>query len=198
MKLKCILIITALLLATCSLETVFAESGQDAVIIPEEGWSWTRGAYNTFTGQIDLTGCNAEELTVSVSTDLPYNKDTEQQSMPVFTSVNGKRIVMTKQSNSVHIVPKSAESSMTFSGSFKFPEKTHVDKITFVFSLTDPNGTEIKSIICRVEAAGNTKGNGTNPFYIPVSIHMITIILAAAAVMIWTAVFIKNRLAGKS
>ena len=90
MKLKRFLIITVLLLLTGSLMTVHAESGPDAAIIPDEDWSWSRGAYNTFTGQIDLSGCDAGELSISVSTDLSYNNDTEQQSMPVFTSVNGK------------------------------------------------------------------------------------------------------------
>ena len=187
-----------LLLLTGGLLNVFAESEPEAVVIPEEEWSWSRGAYNTFTGQIYLSGCGSGELTVSVSTDLPYNKDTEQQSMPVFTSVNGKRIVMTKQSDSVHIKHEDTDSLMDFSGSFRLPEKTHVEKVSFIFSIKDQNGHEIKSVTCRIEADENSKGKNDNPFYIPVSIDMITIILTAAAVMIWTIVFIKNRIAKKS
>lgn len=198
MKLKRFLIITVLLLLTGSLMTVHAESGPDAAIIPDEEWSWSRGAYNTFTGQIDLSGCDAGELSISVSTDLSYNNDTEQQSMPVFTSVNGKRIVMTKQSDTVHISPENVNGVMYFSGSLRLPEKNHVEKITFVFSIKDQNGLEIKTATCRIEAADETKGNNIQPFYIPVSVNLITIILVISAVMIWSVVFIKSHNAKKT
>ena len=198
MKLKRYIIITVLLLLTVSLMNALAESGTEAVVIPDEEWSWSRGAYNTFTGQIGLSGCEAGELTVSVSTDLPYNNDTEQQSMPVFTSVNGKRIVMTKQSDTIHISPVNTDEKITFSGSFRLPEKTHVDKISFVFSIKDQNGLEIKTVTCRVEADDEAKGTNINPFYIPVSINVITIILTVSAVLVWTIVFIKSHTAKKS
>ena len=198
MKLKRFLIITVLLLLTGSLMMVHAESGPDAAIIPDEDWSWSRGAYNTFTGQIDLSGCDAGELSISVSTDLSYNNDTEQQSMPVFTSVNGKRIVMTKQSDTVHISPENVNGVMAFSGSLRLPEKNHVEKITFVFSIKDQNGLEIKTATCRIEAADETKGNNIHPFYIPVSVNLITIILVISAVMIWSVVFIKSHNAKKT
>lgn len=198
MKLKRYLIITVLLLLTGSLLNALAESGTEAAVIPDEEWSWSRGAYNTFTGQIDLSGCDAEEIAVTVSTDLPYNNETEQQSMPVFTSVNGKRIVMTKQSDTVHVSPENTVGIMDFSGSFRLPEKTNVEKVSFVFSIKDQNGQEIKTITCRVEAADEAKGTKNHPFYIPVSIGLITIILAVAAVIIWTIVFIKTRTVKKS
>ena len=198
MKWKRYLIITVILLLTLSLLNVLAESGQEAVVIPDEEWSWSRGSYNTFTGRIDLSGCDADELTVSVSTDLPYNHDTEQQSMPVFTSVNGKRIVMTKQSDTVHISPENVNGVMAFSGSLRLPEKNHVEKITFVFSIKDKNGLEIKTATCRIEAADETKGNNIHPFYIPVSVNLITIILVISAVMIWSVVFVKSHNAKKT
>ena len=197
MKFKRYIIITVLLLVTGCLMDALAESGLEAVVIPDEEWSWSRGAYNTFTGQIELNGCEAEELMVSVSTDLPYNNDTEQQSMPVFTSVNGKRIVMTKQSDTVYISPDNTDEMITFSGSFRLPEKTRIDKISFIFSIKDQNGIEIKTATCRIEAADETKGTNTNPFYIPVSINLITIILAVSAVLVWTIVFIKSHTAKK-
>lgn len=194
MKLKRYLIITVFLLLTAGMMSSLAESGPEALIIPDEEWSWSRGAYNTYTGQIDLSGCEAGELTVSVSTDLPYNNDTEQQSKPVFTSVNGKRIVMTKQSDTVHVSTENAGSIMTFSGSFRLPEKTHAEKFTFIFSIKDPDGREIKTLTCVVEDAD--EGNGKNkPFYIPVSISLVTIILTISAAVIWTIVFIKSRIA---
>ena len=198
MKWKRYLIITVILLLTLSLLNVLAESGQEAVVIPDEEWSWSRGSYNTFTGRIDLSGCDADELTVSVSTDLPYNHDTEQQSMPVFTSVNGKRIVMTKQSDTVHISRENADGLMAFSGSFRLPEKKNVEKISFVFSIKDQNGLEIKTVNCRVEASDEAKGNIIHPFYIPININLVTIILTISAIMIWAAVFIKNHNAKKT
>ena len=118
--------------------------------------------------------------------------------MPVFTSVNGKRIVMTKQSDTVHISPENVNGVMAFSGSLRLPEKNHVENITFVFSIKDQNGLEIKTATCRIEAADETKGNNIHPFYIPVSVNLITIILVISAVMIWSVVFIKSHNAKKT
>ena len=198
MKFRCTLTIAVFLLLICSLNTVFSEPGQEAVIIPDNEWSWSRGAYNTFSGQIDLSDCTGEELTISISADLPYDTDSEQMSMPVFTSVNGKRIVMTKQSDTVQITPENGDGIISFSASFRLPEKKNVEKASFVFSVKDQNGQELKTVSGFVEAAADQKGKTQNPFYIPVSINTITIILTIAAVLVWIIVIVRRTIGPKT
>ncbi|MBR3332801.1 MAG: hypothetical protein IKG23_00760 [Clostridia bacterium] len=198
MKFRCTLTIAVFLLLICSLNTVFSEPGQEAVIIPDNEWSWSRGAYNTFSGQIDLSDCTGEELTISISADLPYDTDSEQMSMPVFTSVNGKRIVMTKQSDTVQITPENGDGIISFSASFRLPEKKNVEKASFVFSVKDQNGQELKTVSGFVEAAADQKGKAQNPFYIPVSINTITIILTIAAVLVWIIVIVRRTIGPKT
>ena len=192
MKFRRTLTIAVFLLLICSLNTVFSEPGQEAVIIPDNEWSWSREAYNTFSGQIDLSDCTGEELTISISADLPYDTDSEQQSMPVFTSVNGKRIVMTKQSDTVQITPENGNGIISFSASFRLPEKKNVEKASFVFRVKDQNGQELKTVSGFVEASADQKGKAQNPFYIPVSISTITIILTIAAFLVWIIVIVKR------
>ena len=198
MKFKRNLIIAVFLLLIGSLSTAFADSGQDAVIIPDDEWSWSRGAYNTFSGQIDLSDRSGETLTITISADLPYDNDSEQQSMPVFTSVNGKRIVMTKQSDTVQIMPENGEGIISFTASFRLPEKKNVEKASFVFRIKDQNGQELKTISGLVEAAAEQRGKNQNPFYIPVSINTITIILTIAAVLVWIIVISKKTIGPKT
>ena len=198
MKFKRTLMIAVFLLLICSLNTVFADPGQEAEIIPDNEWSWSRGAYNTFSGEIDLGECTGEELTISISADLPYDTDSEQQSMPVFTSVNGKRIVMTKQSDTVQITPENGDGIISFSASFRLPEKKNVEKASFVFSVKDQNGQELKTVSGFVEGAADQKGKTQNPFYIPVSINTITIILTIAAVLVWIIVIVRRTIGQKT
>ena len=187
MKIKfCMILITAVALACCSISAIGETN--EPVLIPDEDWSWSRGAYNTFTGQIDLSDCIGSEVTVQLSTSLPYNTGTEIQSMPVFTSVNGKRIVMTKQSDSIQIIPDGQNPTMFFSASFRLPEKQHVSTVTVFFHVSDMSGKEIKTVSGCIENHGNSTDNQNNPFYIPVDISVITIAASSAAAAVWIIV----------
>ena len=191
MKIKAYLVLTAALIFLCCTGTAHCENGAEVEIIPAEEWSWSRGAYNTFSGSINLSDCDGE-LTVCISTDLQYSTDSEQQSMPVFTSVNGKRIVMTKQTDTVHFTPEDDNREMSFSASFRLPEKQHVNAVRFTFSIADADGTELKKMMGRIESTDEGTGRTDKAFYISADIRMITLIIAVAAALIWSVVLIRS------
>lgn len=192
MKTKFFLILISSVTALCLCFSALCENTAAAVLVQGDEWSWSRGAYNTFSGEINLSDCTADELTVSISADLPYNTETEQKSRPVFTSVNGKRIVMTKQSDMVQITPDAEKPTMAFSASFRLPEKKHVSSVPLLFRITDAGGNEIKTIYASIESGQNGTGGKGNPYYIPADINMITLCTAAAAALIWALVLVRS------
>ena len=191
MKIKANLILMAFLFFLCCFSFAHCETEQETAIIPSEEWSWARGAYNTFSGTIDLSGCNGE-LTVCLKTDLPYNTESEQQSLPVFTSVNGKRIVMTKQSDTVHFTPESDKREMTFSASFKLPDKQHVESVQFTFIVKDQKGTVLKTVTGRIESNEKGSGRNNNIFYISADMKLITYIILMISALVWISVLIRQ------
>ena len=196
MKIKTLWIPVLLVLAAfCRSAALCEESGQ-AALVPAEEWSWSRGAYNTFSGQIDLEAYNGTEVTVTVRAEMPY-ADTEMDSMPVFTSVNGKRIVMTKQSDTVRFTPDADRPAMAFSVSFRLPEKQYVSSAPFVFTVSDAAGNELCTIRGRIDSDEDGSGQAGNPFHIPADIGLITAIIAGAAAGIWIIVIIRGILRKK-
>ena len=184
-----ILLLAMILIFRCM--SALCEYSAETEVIPDEEWSWSRGAYNTFSGRIDLEDCIGTEVSVKITTDLPYNEEPEQQYMPVFTSVNGKRIVMTKQSDTVLFSPDSNNPAMNYTASFRLPEKQHVGSVSITFRIFDAEGKEIKTVSGRIDSGEDGSGQANNPFYIPADIRMITLILSAAAVLVWAAVLIR-------
>ena len=192
MRQKHFLILTLTVLLICCCIPATADTGTETVIVPGEEWSWSRGAYNTFSGQIDLSDCTGRELTIRISSDLQYNSETEQLSMPVFTSVNGKRIVMTKQCDTVHISAEGGRSAMEYSCSVRLPEKQHVSSVTFLFQVTDEDGNDLKTVSGRIESAENGTAATNSPFYFSIDINRITVILLIASALVWMLVLARN------
>ena len=184
------MVIMAILLFITSSQS---EGNSATLIVPGEEWSWSRGTYNTFSGQIDLSDCPSGEVTIRMFTDLSYDEDSEQDSKPVFTSVNGKRIVMTKQSDTVLFSTDSDHPMLEFSASFRMPEKVHVSSVSFIFRVTDKEGNEWKTFSEKIESTGNGTDKTDSSFYIPVDINMITLVLGMTAALIWSIVLIRNR-----
>lgn len=197
MRIKSYLILfLVIILAGCCISAV-CEENSGAVVIPGEEWSWSRGAYNTFSGQISLEEFAGKELTVCLTTDLPYDTETESQSMPVFTSVNDRRIVMTKQSDTVQCIPESEDCSMRYSVSFRLPEKQHVDSISVTFHVKDKDRNELKTVSGRIYADENVSGKSGSPFYIHADTGLMTAVSAGAAAVVWILVLIKRILINK-
>ncbi len=185
MKIKSYLLLAAALALLCCCITAAGEEPAACSVQTGEEWSWSRGAYNTFSGTIDLSGCSGEELTVAMSTDLAYDRENEKKSMPVFTTVNGKRIAMTKQSGTVKVTPDPDSLQMEFTGSLRLPEKGHYSEVTFTFTVSGADGNEQKSVACRIGSGEDSGGKQSNTFYIPVDISKVTLGFGIAAAAVW-------------
>ena len=153
-----------------------------------EEWTWDPGANNIFDGEIDLSKYEGQELAVSMISDLPYRNETESEGRPVFTSVNGKRITMMKQSNNVRCTPTEDNPLMRFSARFTLPEEKRVYRIMLQFKITDEEGKEVGAFNTEI-SAGKDGING--PFYIPADIGMISVIICIIAAAVWIAVIMK-------
>ena len=184
-----ILITVFMMLCCCTLASCEDES--QMLLTPGEDWSWSRGAYNTFSGKVRMEGCTGE-ITVCLSVELPYDAETDQQDTPVFTSVNGKRIVMAKQSDTVHITADADHPELEFSASVRLPDKKRISSVPVTIRISDDEGTEITSVTAMISSGSDVSEKKTDPFYIPVDIGLVTGILAGAAVLVWTAVLIRG------
>ena len=184
MKTKLYLILIAAVMSLCCCCNALGESSTEAVLTRGEDWSWSRGAYNTFSGQIDLSGCPADELTICMTADLPYNEETEQNSPPVFTSVNGKRITVKKQSDTARCTPSAEETAMRFTSTFSLPDKKRAYTIVFTLTVSDEEGQELKTFTALID--GKKAGTG-NMFFITADINRIAVLIGIAAAAIWAA-----------
>ena len=192
MKSKILYILIIAVILACVSCAVFGEDSGVSVTSGEE-WSWDTGAYNTFEGWIELAEFSGRDLTIRMSTDLPYNTDTEKDSMPVFTELNHRRITMVKQTDSLRCTSDSESTDVSFAGRLSLPGKKHVNRIRFDFHILDENGNELKS----VSAVLSTGGDYHGAFYIPADIDTVTMYLGIAAAAIWAAVILRAILTGK-
>ena len=166
-------------------------------IVSDEDWSWNPGSYNSFSGTVDLSPCDGETFTLHISTDLPENSPAGETLMPVFTVVNGKRITMLNQSDTVQAVSKGEESMIRFSGSIGLPEKDRVRRIAFRLTVLDAAGQEVKAFSSIVSIRDDDTDRLAGSFYIPFRIERVTLILSAAAVLIWMFAVVRCRTCGK-
>jgi len=160
------------------------------VITCDDGWSWDPGAYDTFTGRIDLSEYIGRDLQIRMSTDLLYDSEAEADCKPFFTVINGKRITMLKQSDSVQYRPDAELSVLSFSGRVVLPSGQHVNRITFQFLISGEDGKELKTI--RMEVGAGT-AESKSAFYIPIHIGSITLIIGIIAAVVWIAALFSNK-----
>ena len=192
MKLRILnLILFAVLLIWCT-GAVCEHTAQIQINANNEEWSWDPGAYNQFTGRIDLAEFCGKELTIIISTDLSYGGDQEEDHDPLFTVVNGRRITMLKQKSSAVFTPEAENSEFDFSASLKLPEKGHVRSIRLDFRIVDENDTELMNLQDTISAGDNAAGRESGTFYIPYDIDTIIWIITAAAAVIWAAVLLRS------
>jgi len=191
MKIKPYMILITVFMILCCCTPASCEDESRITLTPGEDWSWSRGAYNSFSGRISIEGCTGE-ITACLSVELPYDDETDQQEKPVFTSVNGKRIVMAKQSDTVHFTADADHPELEFSASVRLPEKKRISSVPVTICISDAEGKEITAVTGRISSGSDDSDKKADPFYIPADISLITAILAATAVLIWMAVLIRG------
>lgn len=192
MKLRVLNLVLLAVLLICCTNAVCEQTPQIQIDPNNEEWSWDPGAYNQFSGRIDLAEFCGKELTIKISTDLSYGGDTEEDHNPLFTVVNGHRITMLKQKSSAVFTPETENTAFEFSASIKLPEKGHVRSIRLDFRIVDENGTELKNLQDIISAGENASGRESGTFYIPYDISMIIWIITAAAAVIWAIVVLRG------
>ena len=144
MKLRVLNLVLFAILLICCTNAVCEHTEQIQITADNEEWSWDPGAYNLFSGLIDLSEYLGKELTITVTSDLQYGGDQEDQYNPLFTVINGHRITMLKQKNTAGFTPEAEQPVFEFSASVKLPEKGHVRSVKLEFTVSDENGTEFR------------------------------------------------------
>lgn len=192
MKIRAYTILCTVVILLCFCSLTYSENTDVLQVVPGDEWSWSRGAYNTFSGTIDLSEWTGKELTVRISADLPYDTDNEKQSMPVFTSVNGKRIVMAKQSDTVAIIPDEDHPLTAFAVSFRLPDRQRINAVAVSIQVYDKDGNDLKRITGMIQADNHDSNISENQFYISADIYQLTVIFTIAAILVWAIVFIRT------
>ena len=192
MKLRVLNLILFAILLICCTNAVCEHTAQIQITADNEEWSWDPGAYNQFSGRIDLAEFCGKELTIRISTDLSYGGAPEEDHNPLFTVVNGHRITMLKQKSSAVFTPDTENPAFDFSASIKLPEKGHVRSIRLDFRIVDENGTELMNLQDTISAGDNAAGRENGTFYIPYNIRTIIWIITAAAALVWVVVLLRD------
>lgn len=192
MKYKWLTLILIVLLTTaCS--AAFAENTAGEGLAFEEEWAWENEAVNSFSGTMDLSGYIGQEIQLQIKASFEPDNDSDEYPLPKFTSVEGKRIAMLQQSDSVSFTPGDEDSEFNFIASLMMPEKGHFQKIQIQVTATDGEGNEIKHISSAVSVKGSGTSASGRVFYIPFNIRTVTIVLFAAAALVWIAALVRNR-----
>lgn len=173
-----------------------AEEGAEGIVT--EDWLWNPENVNTFTGTVLLSEYAGKDLTMRLSVETDPAYELTDQTLPVFTIVNGSRVRMFMQSDSYAFTPDGENPVFSFTGSIRMPEDIHVQRMKITVKALDPDGQELKSVSATVSLFGGGSGSSSGAFFIPFNIRTIALILAAAAVLVWTAALIRNRILKQS
>ena len=188
---KTILLLFAGIILLCCTMAACEETPAFFVVVDEE-WSWNTGAYNSFNGFADLKEYIGQDLTVRLCTD--FQDQTEKSGTnPVFSVVNGSRITMLQQSDTIQVTPDDEHPVLEFSGNVTLPGKEHIRQVTFELRISDADGNELKRLSSIVSVRDSSTGVQSGAFYIPYDINRIAILSGAAAVLVWTTAVIRSR-----
>lgn len=185
----CILTIIIVILLIPITSTGEQSTGEN--ISPVE-WKWNPGSINTFSGALELSAYKGSKLNICLYTDLPADEVTGNENNIVFITVNGKRIPVLKQDNTVVFTPDEDNGSFSFIGQVVLPKKKRVHDVHFVLKITDEKGKELKTIQSSVNYLDTASAYTENTFYISFDIDKMTVILAVSAFVIWIAACFRN------
>lgn len=194
MKLRIILLSWLLVFLALFSGVAETSSAQDQICISE--WNWDSGVVNLFTGVIDLSSLPAaDEATIRVLADYSPREEELEYNNPVFTVVNGKRIAILRQSDTITITQDHDNQVISFEGSLKMPEKGHLQRVVLSVMILDGKGEEIRRITEAVGRGGGSGAQEAGVFYISFNINILLIGFAASALLVWGMVFYRyNRM----
>ena len=192
-------IVLVLLMIICTLfnTSAFCEEAVTDRIYSEE-WSWEAETVNVFAGDLELSDFLGQELTICLKSEFQPESEKTQESTPLFVIVNGSRITMLNQSDTIIFTPDDERPALHFEGRIKMPEGVHVQQVKLTLLAKDPDEKELKSCDTVFSLHDHSGNSGSGVFYIPFEIRTIAMILAAAAVLVWGAALIRHRIAKKT
>lgn len=158
-------------------------------LVPDEEWSWAPGAYNTVSGEVDLSEFAGKEIKLKISADIPDTGEEGSGGHPVFSVINGQRITVLNQSDSVTLTPDAASPGTGFVATIVLPEKQHLRRITFTIEVLDQDENRLRIETGEVSSIG--KAAGASAFYIPYDAGGIALYAAALAAVIWLLAIIR-------
>ena len=178
-----IFIILVVLCAFLQPAACCSEQPDRNTITPDSSWTWNPGAINQFSGEYDLSEFQDTQLSIRIESDTP--EEDEAEKALVFTTLNGKRIPVLKQGNTVQFTPDADNQLFRFTGQIKLPKKHRVHDVHLTLAFYDSNGNELKKTEALISSRDTAGDRSDGTFYISYDPGSITIILSAAAAMIW-------------
>lgn len=145
------------------------------IILTEKEWSWIPGEVATFSGTIT---CDDHDQLSGASIQLeiiPEPKDDDPGRI-VFTSINGKRIKIRKQSETYILDDSDLNDEILFEGSWFIPEGSAFFKAGLVASVAGKSGDLLGT--CTINVGTGDSESTHSLLRIPVDIGHVNFILA--------------------
>ena len=163
-----------------------------------EDWTWEAETVNVIRGDLDLSEFEGQELTLRIQAAYQPEPDETDTHPPVFVIVNGSRITILNQRDTAQFTPDAEHPDFRFDGSLRMPGGVRLRNVTLTLTASDGNGKELKRCSAEFSLGGDSQGDGPGVFYISFDLRSTTIILAAAALLVWGIAIIRNRMLNKT
>ena len=185
-----ILVLASVLLCCCCAAAENAPSVMSASIYKTE-WQWQAGGFAEFEGNMICENASEEHpLTMRLSVSIVPD-GTEGVKDPLFTSVNGTKLTVRKQTGEYKIT--SSEQAVRFTGRWELPEDFRIDEAAIHLRIYSDSGDLLAESDLRMSNDQVTSGDTGYRF--PETGNIIRIIvIAAAAIWIFAIIrIIRNR-----
>ena len=179
-----------MLIATVFLCIPAAEAEQEpALTIRTAEWSWEEEGIATFEGDVNPEGLPTGPLTLRLS--VSAEPDTEEIGDAVFLSVNGKQLMLRKQTSEYSFTLEEGQ-PVAFTGCWQRPEQTEIRKVKVVLQLLDENGTILQEAGLTAEREEEApEEEDSNRPGAPFDIGKWILFTGIAAVLVWAAAIIR-------
>ncbi len=179
-------LICLLWLLLCSLGLCLAEgeipAGEQLLA---QDWDWDPSVVNAFEGALDLSAVPAGPVTLRVQA--VFDPAAEAES-PVFTVVNGNRITILHQSDTVTLTPEEVSPLLPFSGTLRMPASGRFSQVELSVTALDASGQVLRTLSETVSRSPVRVDASEGVFRIPFEIRTVALYLGIAAVLVWAIV----------
>lgn len=179
-------LICLLWLLLCGLGLCFAENASPAgEQLLTQDWDWEPSVVNAFEGVLDLSAAPAGPVTLRVQAVFEPAAEAEA---PVFTVVNGSRITILHQSDTVTLTPEEVSPLLPFSGTLRMPASGRFSQVELSVTALDASGQVLRTLTEPVSRSPVRVAASEGVFRIPFDIRTVALYLGIAAVLLWAVV----------